>query len=367
MPKQVAVFNKTELALTELEERLKTLPDVSTTAGYKDCVTTLRWLRTARTSGTKERKKLTAGLRERITTINNMWNPIETRIVNLETPLKKIKKDVDDEKKRIKVEAAKAEEKRIQGIHDMLGEIHAFGANAYGVAPLIAALDQVNAINTEDGFDEFSYTAEAAKKSAIEKLEARLVMAKTVEMEALLAEERRKEQEEKEAILEEQRKALEEEQRAVHAQMEKARKEIEEAKKKLEAEEVERQERERKLKQEEDDLREQQENRARLVEEEKARTKRIKEKMEEAARLEAEEDAARIKRMAEERKHYAHDAKILVELMTPLADQHDLIQGVPMATERGNEVREELAFGLENLLNEIDSTDVLRSQADVEE
>lgn len=162
---EVAEFKQTDAALAQLREKYSVIPDASTTEGYEFVKAGCKELTGLRTAIENKRKEIKAPYIAAGQIIDAEAKRITAAIVELEDPLKAVKKEIDDREKRLK-------EERLARLNEKINNIRANVFNARsldsaGIASLISAVDAIDA--TKD-FYELTNEAVTARAETLKEL-----------------------------------------------------------------------------------------------------------------------------------------------------------------------------------------------------
>jgi len=163
--KIVGPFDVISAGLEKLKGEVAIIPDAKTPAGYKELSVNLRRVVKIRTGLDKERLKLTKGLRDEQAKINAEAKRITAILVEIESPMAAVKKDIDEA-------AAKIKAARIAETQEKIGEIRSAveagkGKTSSFIENLIVTID---AVDTETGFYELTGEAVQARTDTLIEL-----------------------------------------------------------------------------------------------------------------------------------------------------------------------------------------------------
>lgn len=317
MKNEIKEYSETEAALTDLESKYAIVQDCTTKEGYEFNRKAMKEVRGYRTSLDKMRLSLGEEARNHVKMLNSEAKRITDRLVAIEDPMKEAKKAVDDEADRLKAEEDAREVARIEKIEEKVKWVKNAVHCQRTVKNISYAISQVNKIDPEDGFDEYSDACVLAKKMTLNDLEEMLVMAEEQEAEAIKVKALAEQQAEKEKALEEERAELNRQKAEMEAEKQKIvdeKAEIERGKR----EEIERAIREKEAKEEAE--------RVRLAEiEEEKKQKKLDE---EEAEIKAKKKAEYKAKIKADSKRLNKDAVSLMgysgSLSTLISDFHSL-------------------------------------------
>ena len=226
MTTQIKEYSKTEAALAELAEKYSVVPDYKTEDGYKEGEVGRKELKGYRVSLDKKRKELGEKARTHLNLVNSEAKPIHEALVKLEQPFIDAKKGADEAEQRIKDEELAKEETRIREIEVKIAFIKNSVNCPRTVNDISEIISNVNKVDTEDGFDEFSDAATLAKEDVIKQLEGMLLEAEEQEKQAELVKAEAIKQEEERKKLEEARAEIDRYKAEVEAEKQKVADEI---------------------------------------------------------------------------------------------------------------------------------------------
>ena len=230
------------------------LPDVTTKEGYKFIQEGIALVRTHRTGTEKLRQQLVKPLNDKVKGINKICKDMEEELKWIEGPMKRVKGDEDDRLQAIKDAEAEENRKRISRINHRLDSImqapiDAMDMTSAEIQVRIDEFDQMDATNPEEGFDEFSQTAQETIDNSIVKLrelhkktvlaeQQAIEQAEREKREAAEAEKKRIDDEEAERVRKRQIKEQEEENQRKADELAKKEAELKEREKALEPDHV---------------------------------------------------------------------------------------------------------------------------------
>lgn len=162
---EVAEFKQTDAALAQLREKYSVIPDANTTEGYEFVKAGCKELTGLRTAIENKRKEIKAPYIAAGQIIDAEAKRITAAIVELEDPLKAVKKEIDDREKRLKEERLARLNEKINDIRANV--VKARSLNSSGIASLISAVDAIDA--TQD-FYELTYEAVTARAETLKEL-----------------------------------------------------------------------------------------------------------------------------------------------------------------------------------------------------
>lgn len=161
---EVEVFKKTDAALAVLHERYSVVPDVETKEGYKEAKSALKELVSYRTGLEKERKRIKQPYIDAGKLIDSEAKRITAELVELETPIKEAKQEVDEREKRQKEERLNKYRDRIQAILNNVDL--ARNASSDEIADLIEGVESISC----DDFYELKSEAIEARSKTLDQL-----------------------------------------------------------------------------------------------------------------------------------------------------------------------------------------------------
>jgi len=201
----------TDAALAELKKLYGTVPDASSQEGYDTIKANLKVLTPLRTGVEKKRKELKADALAWGKKVDDEAKRITAALLELESPLKDAKKEVDDRKRSEK-------EERIARLQKKVDAISAYPQTAFGQPSEVIEklIVELKALEIEDFYD-LSKEAAKAKWSSLETLESMYQTTIAQEEEAKRLAEQRAEMERQQTELREQQEALARQQEAMPA------------------------------------------------------------------------------------------------------------------------------------------------------
>lgn len=206
----LSVIGEVETSLTDLEEELGEVGDVSNPIEYAAEKINQKALAKLRTRGNAARLAATAGYRDRVKDINSSWtDDVEPRLLALENPRKEALKAEDDRLAEIEAEKLAVETERVAKIDERIRALFDIGSMNDPVDSVIAADDKIATLKDHQAmakelFEERTEDAMlliADKLASLETLKSKLEETERVQAEqARQAEIIRKQQEENERI-----------------------------------------------------------------------------------------------------------------------------------------------------------------------
>ena len=206
----LSVIGEVETSLTDLEEELGEVGDVSNPIEYAAEKINQKALAKLRTRGNAARLAATAGYRDRVKDINSSWtDDVEPRLLALENPRKEALKAEDDRLAEIEAEKLAVETERVAKIDERIRALFDIGSMNDPVDSVIAADDKIATLKDQQAmakelFEERTEDAMlliADKLASLETLKSKLEETERVQAEqARQAEIIRKQQEENERI-----------------------------------------------------------------------------------------------------------------------------------------------------------------------
>lgn len=230
-----AAFTKGEIdtLVTSIEvEVRKHAPDLSSDKGRKAIASLAHKVARSKSPIDEARKSLTEGWRTKTKEVNDAWKGIETRLNNLRDEVRQPLQDweVKDEERKVAHRARLALLQKDRTQHTM------------SVAEITTIIDEVEAIEIDDSWDEFQKMAGEAKEEGLASFRNDLSSAQIREDQAAEIAALKEQQAEQERRAEEERaarEAKEAEEAAERAKAEAAEREEREAKEKVDREERE--------------------------------------------------------------------------------------------------------------------------------
>lgn len=221
-------YGVTEAQIAEVAERYKE-PDASTDEGYERCKEGCKVLRAMRTAVETRRLDLKRPITEWVrVNVDVRGKELIRQIRAAEGPVREEKERIDEIKQAEALEAAEAEQKRIESIHERIGDIrdsvarvHAFGIP--DVKQIKKEIKGLEHLQIDDSFGEFADEASDAKVAAVAKL-------REVYAAAIVRDEDNRKRIEEQAALDKQREeqeATEKRQREAEEALEKKAREAE--------------------------------------------------------------------------------------------------------------------------------------------
>lgn len=206
----LSVIGEVETSLTDLEEELGEVGDVSNPIEYAAEKINQKALAKLRTRGNAARLAATAGYRDRVKDINSSWtDDVEPRLLALENPRKEALKAEDDRLAEVEAEKLAVETERVAKIDERIRALFDIGSMNDPVDSVIAADDKIATLKDHQAmakelFEERTEDAMlliADKLASLETLKSKLEETERVQAEqARQAEIIRKQQEENERI-----------------------------------------------------------------------------------------------------------------------------------------------------------------------
>jgi hypothetical protein len=179
----IALLGVTDAAIAALREECEIVPDATTKAGYDAVKAMVSKITKLRTSVDKRHKELKAPVLEQGRALDGEKKRVITALTEIEGPWKKVKKDIDDEAKRLEEERKARITSKIDAIRNLPFSLFSATSEAIG-----DELEKLNEIDLGD-FYELSGDAAAAIGETRERLNQMLLSAIDREtMEAKLAE-----------------------------------------------------------------------------------------------------------------------------------------------------------------------------------
>lgn len=276
----VAVFESVKDKVTGLAEQYKTLTvtDINDNKQLKKVSEARKELKRERIKIEKQAKEIRKSIKEVTDKVSAKEKELLSIIEPVETQLEEEEKRVEAERERIRLEAVRKEEERVQG---RMKAITATGAVFNGISYKVGtfSMSHLELLKTTD--EDFEELVEMAKHAAE-------VEQKRLEKEEAEREEQRRLEEER---LRKEQEAREEEQRKIAEEQERMRKEREE----LERLRREQEEREQKIRDEEERLKQERKRMEREEEERKERERKEAEEREQEEQVQnLEESWARV-------------------------------------------------------------------------
>lgn len=150
----------------------ETLPDVATKDGYKFIKEGIALVRSHRTGTEKLRQQLVKPLNDRVKEINKTCKDMEEELKWIEGPMKRVKDDEDERLQAIKDEEERQNRLRIAKITERCEAIRNEPLEAMEMTSdqIQERIEILEAMDTDEGFDEFSETAQEFVITALGKL-----------------------------------------------------------------------------------------------------------------------------------------------------------------------------------------------------
>lgn len=208
----IVEYNKSAIALAELSTRYKdVLFPVETASGMKDAKDARKTLRDLRTSLEKMRQQIKAPALERCRAIDSEAKEITARLTALEDPIDAQIKAEEKRKDEEKAERERVERERVANIRikiDFIKRLPLDSAND-PADHIAATIDELEPLQIDDSYAEFTAEALAAKEGALIALQTLYTTTKAREEEAARLKAEREELDRQRAELERQRAELE--------------------------------------------------------------------------------------------------------------------------------------------------------------
>lgn len=251
---QIQEYSQTAAALSMLREKYSDATyDVATTDGMVAAKSGRSEVRGYRTSLEKMRKEIKSPALERCRLIDSEATRITTELVALEKPIDRQIKAHEAKLETERQAKIEAETKRVEDIQQRIADIREYAAFQVSItkANIEQSITDIEAVDVDESFDEFTIQAQDAKQGTLAKLrelleaaiereaEAARIEAEREELAKLRADQDKRiaeEQAKREAAEAEASKKLEAEQKAERDKLEKQRKAQEKAQAKIDAE-----------------------------------------------------------------------------------------------------------------------------------
>ena len=209
---EIAEYNATAAALADLRSKYeKVLFPVETPKGMKDALAARKELRDIRFGLEKMRKEIKEPALRRCQLIDSEAKEITARLTALEDPIDKQIKAEEQRKEAEKLERERVERERVAAIRTKIDFIKRlpFDSANDSAEDIATTIDELEPLQIDDSYAEFTAEAQAAKEGALIALQTLHVTTKAREEEAARLKAEREELDRQRAELERMRAELE--------------------------------------------------------------------------------------------------------------------------------------------------------------
>ena len=209
---EIAEYNATAAALADLRSKYeKVLFPVETPKGMKDALAARKELRDIRFGLEKMRKEIKEPALRRCQLIDSEAKEITARLTALEDPIDKQIKAEEQRKEAEKLERERVERERVAAIRTKIDFIKRlpFDSANDSAEDIATTIDELEPLQIDDSYAEFTAEAQAAKEGALIALQTLHVTTKAREEEAARLKAEREELDRQRAELERMRADLE--------------------------------------------------------------------------------------------------------------------------------------------------------------
>jgi len=222
------VYSVTEQALQQLEQEYANFPtNLEVKENYNFVKKGIATIRKYRSEVEQRRKELKKDALEYGRKVDATAKEIKERLLAIEKPMKKLKKDFDMQEEIKRREEIRKEKERLEKIHERIAGIKSLIdiSISQSSTEIQAAITQLESDNVEDWAQEFTEKALETKKNTLAKLTELYDMKVQSERAEEEREKREKELAAQKAEIEAQKEALAEQQRQIEAEKRKAEQE----------------------------------------------------------------------------------------------------------------------------------------------
>lgn len=209
---EIAEYNATAAALADLRSKYeKVLFPVETPKGMKDALAARKELRDIRFGLEKMRKEIKEPALRRCQLIDSEAKEITARLTALEDPIDKQIKAEEQRKEAEKLERERVERERVAAIRTKIDFIKRlpFDSANDSAEDIATTIDELEPLQIDDSYAEFTAEAQAAKEGALIALKTLHVTTKAREEEAARLKAEREELDRQRAEIERMRAELE--------------------------------------------------------------------------------------------------------------------------------------------------------------